>query len=97
SKARNAITRVFSPAQEGQNIFDVCRFKKFEPAKLHKRNIATDELDLHLRAVLRRTEKHSLRPKTYACFAICCNLGSTISSLIGPVAHTHELWQLGRG
>jgi hypothetical protein len=74
----------------------VCRFKKFEPAKLHIWNIATDKLNLHLGAVLRRTEEHSLRLKTYTCFAVRQDLGSNVSSLIGLVTHIHELRPLNR-
>src|SRR6202011_1038212 len=47
--------------------------------------------------MMRRTEQHSLHLKRYTRFAILQSFCRDVSRLISFVAHTHKVWQLGRG
>ena len=55
-EARDAVARIFRPAQERQHILDVRSFQKLEPAEFHERDVAAGQLHFQLTRVVRGAE-----------------------------------------
>ncbi len=58
TKPRKRIRRLHDDAQKRECIFDVCRLRKPDPAKLTKRNARPPELDLQIKRMRTRSKQH---------------------------------------
>ena len=61
AESRDAVTRVFSPAQEREHVFDVRGLKKLQAAELHEWNVAPSQFHLERAAVVGGAEQNGLR------------------------------------
>jgi len=60
AKTGEGVPRVFRPAQDCQQVLDVCRLDKFEPAIFDERDVAARQLDLQPPAMVRGAEQDGL-------------------------------------
>src|SRR5205085_8153884 len=60
AKTGEGVPRVLRPAQDRQQVLDVCRLDKFEPAIFDERDVAARQLDLQPPAMVRGAEQDGL-------------------------------------
>src|SRR6516162_3054577 len=60
AKTGEGVPRVFRPAQDCQQVLDVCRLNKFGPAIFDERDVAARQLDLQPPAMVRGAEQDGL-------------------------------------
>src|SRR5262245_61105777 len=58
AESRDAVARVFSPAQEREHVFDVRGLKKLQAAELHEWNVAPSQFHLERAAVVGGAEQN---------------------------------------
>src|SRR6516165_7645788 len=61
AESRDAVTRVFSPAQEREHVFDVRGLKKLQAAELHEWNVAPSQFPLQPDAVGGGAQQNRMR------------------------------------
>ena len=64
------VVRVLQHAEHRERVLHVCGLEELEPAELHERDVATEQLDLEHVGVVRRAEQHGLvleRGASFAC------------------------------
>src|SRR6516225_5791441 len=95
AKSRDAVARVFSPAQECEHVFDVRGFKKLQTAEPHEWNVAPSQFHLEQAAVIGGAEQNSLRFKCEPRLAVFQDLLDNIPCLIRFIAHADQLGPVG--
>ena len=94
-EARDAVARIFGPAQERQHVLDVGGFQKFQSAEFDKRDVAAGQLHFQLARVVRGAEQDGLRFQLKPLFTAFQHFLDDVERLIRLVAHTDYLWALG--
>src|SRR5215469_16907166 len=95
AESRDAVARVFSPAQEREHVFDVRGLKKFQAAELHEWNVAPSQFHLERAAVIGGAEQNGLRFECEPRLPVFQDLLDNIPCLIRFIAHADQLGPLG--
>jgi hypothetical protein len=90
AEACDTVARILDEAQQCQDVLHMRGVEKFQPAKLHKRNVALGELDLQRSAVRRRAEEHGLLFEEWAFLAVFEDALDDVARLVGLVADRHK-------
>ena len=96
AKTGEGVPRVFRPAQGRQQVLDVCRLDKFEPAIFDERDVAARQLDLQPPAMVRGAEQDGLVAQIDPGLAVLQDLVGDIDCLRHFVLDGHQVRQLGR-
>src|SRR5262249_48522678 len=95
AESRDAVVRVFSPAQEREHVFDVRGLKKLQAAELHEWNVAPSQFHLEGAAVMGGAEQNSLRFECEPPLAVFQDLLDNVPRLIRFIADADQLGPLG--
>ena len=96
SKARHPVVRVLGPPEDGDHVFNVSGFEKFEATVFHERNVAAGELDFELGTVVGGSEQDGLRFQRHACFPGVKDLLGDVPGLSRLIHHSSKEWLLFR-
>jgi hypothetical protein len=96
AKTGEGVPRVFRPAQDCQQVLDVCCLDKFEPAIFDEGDVAARQLDLQPPAMVRGAEQDGLVAQIDPGLAVLQDLVGDIDCLRHFVLDGHQVRQLGR-
>jgi hypothetical protein len=96
-EAGDAVARILDEAQQSQHFLDVGRIQEFEPAKLHKGDVASGAFHFERSAMVRGEKQDRLLFQHGAAFAVLQYTLDDVASLAGLVANADELRPLGGG
>jgi UvrD/REP helicase N-terminal domain len=95
AEPRDAVARVFSPAQERQHVFDVRGLKELQAAELHEWNVSPSQFHLQGAAVMGGAEQNGLRFECEPRLAVFQDLLNDVPRLIRFIADADQLGPLG--
>ena len=85
-----------APPEDGDHVFNVSGFEKFEATVFHERNVAAGELDFELGTVVGGSEQDGLRFQRHTCLPGVKDLLGDVPGLSRLIHHSSKEWPLFR-